>query len=97
MGKLIRFLYYQISFVVFSADINEKRRHIHAVCGTKNAKLCKFWIEKNGKNDTELVYNYGFSQKELTTIEKLINENYETINKQLDIFYNGKQVKSIKI
>ena len=97
MGKLIRFLLHHISFVVFSADINENRRHIHAVKAQKDTKICKYWIEHKGQKDISMEYNYGFTRKELNKIEKLVNENYEIINKQLDDFYKGLTVKSIEI
>jgi hypothetical protein len=77
---------------VFSSDINEKRRHVHVrdKAGKLN-RLSKFWIEPNIK----LEKNDGFSVKELNEIRKLVLENRDLINKQLDDFYAGKKVKSI--
>lgn len=92
MGKLIIFDKY--IFFVFSVDINEKRRHVHIRDKTgKINKLCKFWIEPGIK----LAKNVKFNSKEISELEKLISDNINLINKQLDKFYAGKKVKSITI
>ncbi|HDY87262.1 MAG TPA: DUF4160 domain-containing protein [bacterium] len=91
MGKLLILSKYV--FLVFSADINEKRKHIHITDKKGNLeKLCKYWFEP----EIVLEYNYGFNEKELNKIKKLIKDNFVTINDQLDKFFSGKPVKSIK-
>jgi hypothetical protein len=91
MGKLLICLKYV--FLVFSADIKEKRKHVH-VRDSKGrlTNLCKFWMEPK----IEIEYNYGFTQKELNEIEKLVNGNKEVLLKQLNQFYKGKQIKAIR-
>ena len=91
MGKLLILSKY--IFLVFSADINEKRRHIHITDKKGNLeKLCKYWLEP----EIVLEYNYGFNEKELNKIKKLIKDNFVIINNQLDKFFSGEPVKSIK-
>jgi hypothetical protein len=91
MGKLLVLLKYV--FLVFSADIKEKRKHVH-VRDSKSGltNLCKFWVEPK----VEIEYNYGFTKKELNEIEKLIVQNKNILLKQLHLFYDGKQVKAIR-
>ncbi len=93
MGKILILLKYV--FLIYSTDIDETRRHIHVtpnVAGYK--KSCKFWLEpqvmldENKKGD--------FTEIELREIRKLIEENKELILQQLELFYQGKPVKSIK-
>ena len=93
MGKILVLLRY--IFLIYSIDINETKRHIHVthnVAGYK--KSCKFWLEpevmldENKKGD--------FTETELREIRKLIEENKELILQQLELFYEGKPVKSIK-
>lgn len=93
MGKILVFLKYV--FLIYSIDINEVRRHIHVtrnVAGYK--KSCKFWVEpeieldENKKGD--------FTAVELREIGKLIEENKEVILQQLELFYAGQPVKSIR-
>ena len=90
MGKLLVLLRYV--FYVYSADVKETRRHVHATDKKRNIeRICKFWIEPK----IEIEYNYGFSKKELTDIEKLTANNIAILNKQLHVFYSRKKVKSI--
>ena len=93
MGKILVLLRYV--FLIYSVDIAETRRHIHVthnVAGYK--KSCKFWLEpetmldENKKGD--------FTETELKEIRKLIEENKKLILQQLELFYQGKLVKSIK-
>ena len=91
MGKLL--IYLQYVFLVFSSDIKEKRKHVHVRDSKRRlTNLCKFWLEPG----IEIEYNYGFTQKELNEIEKLIKENKTILLKQLGQFYKGKPVKAIR-
>ena len=91
MGKLLIYLKYV--FLVFSADMKEKRLNVHVRDSKgKLTNLCKFWIEPR----IEIEYNYGFTQKELNEIEKLIRENKNILLGQLNLFYKGKRVKAIR-
>lgn len=94
MGKILILLKYV--FLVYSIDINELRKHIHVthnVAGYK--KSCKFWLEPKVELDENKKGN--FSDVELRKIEQLIERNKEIILQQLELFYKGKAVKSIKI
>ena len=93
MGKLL--ILFKYVFLIYSADINEVRKHIHVtqnVAGFK--KSCKFWLEPTIELDENKRGN--FTDLELREIAKLIDENKELILQQLSMFYKGKQVKSIK-
>lgn len=80
-------------FFVFSADINEKRKHIHIRDNKGHyTHLCKFWMEPV----IELEYNYGFAETELNEIKRLAEQNKKLLLKQLALFYKGKPVKAIK-
>ena len=93
MGKIPVLLKYV--FLIYSIDINEVRKHIHVtrnVAGYKRS--CKFWLQpeivldENKKGD--------FTEIELREIRKLIEENKEVILQQLELFYAGHPVKSIR-
>jgi len=93
VGKILILAKY--IFLIYSADIYEKRRHIHCTYAYRGHKSsCKFWLEpiievdRNKKGD--------FSNKELNEICKLIEENIDIINHQLDRFYQNETVKAIR-
>ncbi|MBA3674363.1 MAG: DUF4160 domain-containing protein [Chitinophagaceae bacterium] len=93
MGKILILLRY--IFLIYSIDINEARRHIHVtrnVAGYK--KSCKFWLEPEIEPDENK--KGDFSSVELREIRKLIEENKELILQQLELFYAGRTVKSIR-
>lgn len=93
MGKILVLLRYV--FLIYSVDINENQEtytRTYNVAGYK--KSCKFWLypevqlDENKKGD--------FTVIELREIRNLIEENKELILQQLDLFYQGKPVKSIR-
>lgn len=93
MGKILILAKYV--FLIYSIDISELRKHIHVtynVAGYKRS--CKFWIEP----EVELDENKkgDFTEIELREIAKLIKENKELILHQLELFYAGQPVKSIR-
>ncbi|MBS1639602.1 MAG: DUF4160 domain-containing protein [Bacteroidetes bacterium] len=93
MGKLLILLKYV--FLVYSIDINETRKHIHVtynIAGYKQS--CKFWLEPEVELDENKKGN--FTEIELREIKKLIEENFDVLLNQLQLFYEGKTVKSIK-
>ena len=93
MGKVL--ILFKYVFLIYSVDILELRRHIHVthnVSGYK--KSCKFWLEPEIKLDENK--RGDFTNVELTEIEKLIIENKAILSRQLDLFYAGKPVKSIR-
>ena len=53
-------------FKIFSNE--EERKHIHIIKAEKEAK---YWLEP----EIELAENFGFSSKELSFIEKILQEN----------------------
>lgn len=93
MGKLLILLKY--IFLIYSADINETRKHIHVtynIAGYK--KSCKFWLEPIIEVDENKKGN--FTEIELKEIKRLIEGNLEILLQQLQLFYEEKTVKSIK-
>ena len=59
-------------FDFFFYSMEEDRMHIHVEKGDNDAK---FWLEPN----IELVYNHGFTSKEIKIITKHIEEYERTI------------------
>lgn len=93
MGKVLILSKYV--FLIYSIDILELRRHIHIthnVAGYK--KSCKFWLEPDVELDDDK--KGDFTNPELREIKKLVVENKVILLQQLDIFYAGQPVKSIK-
>ena len=70
---------YHIYFVSF--DCHEPA-HIHVV---RERMETKFWLESS-----ESAYNYGFSEKELNKIRKLIDEHLKQILKAWNEHCNGR-------
>ena len=93
MGKLLILARY--IFLIYGADINEKRRHVHCTYAYKGFKQsCKFWLEPEVELDKNKSGN--FTEKELNEIKNLILQHKELLLNQLEDFYNGKQVKAIR-
>lgn len=80
-------------FLLFSVDVNEKRKHIHVEMrkGHKR-KLAKFWLEPK----IELFDKGNLKDKELKEAEKIIQENYEILISQINKFFSGKKLTIIK-
>ena len=93
MGKILILSKYV--FLVYSIDIKELRKHIHVtynVAGYK--KSCKFWLEPKIELDEN---KKGiFTEIELREIQKLVQENKYVILQQLNLFYAGRPIKSIR-
>ena len=94
MGKLL--ILSKFIFLIYSSDIYEKRMHIHVTYASRGyKKACKFWLEpeieldENKKGD--------FTEVELNEIEKLVHEHKKKIMEQFELFYNNKQVKTIRL
>ena len=94
MGKILILAKY--IFLIYSADIYEKRRHniyiahtlIEDINHPVNFGEPIIEVDPNKKGD--------FSNKELNEIGKLIEENTDIINHQLNRFYRNKTVKAIR-
>ena len=67
-------------FYFYAYDCNE-RRHTHV---DRDNLSAKFWIDP----DVSLADNHGFSRRELRDIERIINENVETLRNGWDSFCN---------
>jgi len=100
MGKLMFFLYFILS--VFPADATENRRHIHVVRrGSKKSHrgdtVAKIWIEENGLKKIEIAWS-ELNADEESEIVKVIDENWEELNKLIDKVFDGQkiQIKRIK-
>lgn len=93
MGKLLILSKY--IFLIYGADIDETRRHIHCTYAQRGfKKACKFWLEPNIELDPNK--KGDFTEKELNEIRKLIVEHREVLLEQLDAFYELKPVKAIR-
>ncbi|MCF8370788.1 MAG: DUF4160 domain-containing protein [Bacteroidales bacterium] len=94
MGKLLILSKY--IFLIFSSDILEDRKHIHVSFAHKGYKTtCKFWLEPVIEIDENK--QGDFSKKELIEIEKLIIEHKEILLGQLELFFEMKPVKAIRL
>lgn len=100
MGKLMFFLYFILS--VFPAEATENRRHIHVVRrGSKKSHrgdtVAKIWIEENGLKKIEIAWSELNADEELEIV-KVIDENWEELNKLIDKVFAGQkiQIKRIK-
>jgi len=68
-------------FYFYSYDCVEPR-HMHV---DRENKSAKFWLDP----EPTLAANYGFSRKELRDIERIMNENLETLRNEWDAFCSG--------
>jgi hypothetical protein len=94
MGKLLILAKY--IFLIYSEDIYEARKHIHVTYSHKGyKKSCKFWLEPQIEMDEKKVGD--FSDIELNEIKMLILKHKEIILQQLQLFYNNKSVKAIRL
>lgn len=99
MGKIIYFLCFILS--VFPTDSNENRRHIHVTRrGSKKSHIgdtvAKIWIEENGEKKIEIDWS-ELSASEEADIIKIIENNYDYINRSIDKIFSGKKVDILKI
>ena len=67
-------------FFFFSRE--ELRQHIHIYCQEGEAK---FWLE----SQIELAKNYKLSRKQLSEIEKIIDEHYEEFVKAWEEYFEN--------
>lgn len=93
MGKILILAKY--IFLIYGSDIYESRKHIHVTYNRRGYKrACKFWLEPDV--DLDEGKKGDFTEKELSEIKRLIQENKEIIASQLAIFYAHQQVKAIR-
>ncbi|MCI0448342.1 MAG: DUF4160 domain-containing protein [Chlorobi bacterium] len=84
----------QYVFLIYSSDLAENRKHVHVESRKgRFRQTAKFWLEPK----VALVDKGGFSKTELKNIEKLIKENLNLLNRQIEKFANGIKIKTIKI
>jgi len=83
-----------ISFFIYSGDINEKRLHIHVEKKKgRYRKAAKFWLEP----EIELENKGNLSGKEINEVKKIIEMNKDNLVQQMKNFYNGLEIKTIRI
>jgi len=83
-----------ITFFIYSGDINEKRLHIHVEKKKGRYRIAaKFWLEP----EIELETKGNLTNKEINEVMKIIKMNKERLVKQLEKFYNGMEIKTIRI
>lgn len=64
-------------FFFYPYDCSEPR-HMHV---SKERKECTFWLDP-----VELEFNHGFSTANLREIEKIVEDNVETLRREWDFF-----------
>ena len=83
-----------ITFFIYSGDINEKRLHIHVEKRKgRHRKAAKFWLEPQ----IELETKGNLTEKEINEIKKLIRMNQNKLVNQIRNFYNGIEIRTIRI
>ena len=65
-------------FYFYSYDCGEPR-HMHV---DRENMSAKFWLDPN----VSLTHNYGYSRKELRTIERITKDNLEQLRSKWDAF-----------
>ncbi len=78
MPTILRVGPYRLYFYAY--DYNE-RRHTHI---DRDNLSAKFWLDP----DVSLADNHGFSRRELRDLERIVNENLETLRNEWDSFCN---------
>ena len=79
MGKLLILARYV--FLIYGADINEIRRHVHVTFSHRGFKrACKFWLEPKVELDENKKGN--FSDVELNEMKKLVTEHKNILLEQ---------------
>ena len=83
----------QFVFLLFAADLFEKRKHVHVEIRKGNRRyVAKFWLEP----EIKLLKRGNLTDKELALAKKLINENYDILISQIEKFMRGEKIKTIK-
>ncbi len=83
-----------ITFFIYSGDINERRLHIHVEKKKgRYRNAAKFWLEP----EIELETKGNLTSKEINGIKKIIELNKESLVRQLKNFYSGVEIKTIRI
>ena len=79
-------------FLLFGADINEKRKHIHVeIKKGRKRFVAKFWLEPEIKVEEK----GNLSPKEIKIAKKLILENYDLLLIQVNKFLKSERIKTI--
>lgn len=92
MSKIL--IIYGYVLLVYAGDIIETRKHVHVE--SKKGRFrntAKFWLEP----EVELADSGNFSDTELNLIQKLIENNRDLIISQIEKFFQGQNVKIIRL
>ena len=83
-----------VTFFIYSGDINEKRLHIHVEKKKgRYRKAAKFWLEP----EIKLATRGNLSDKEINEVKKIIQMNQVKLVNQIRNFYNGLEIRTIRI
>lgn len=83
-----------ITFFIYSGDIDEKRMHIHVEKKKgRYRKAAKFWLEPK----IELAFGGNLSKKEIMRVMKMIEMYKDILVKKIKDFYNGIEIKTIRV
>ena len=92
MPKIL--IYGDITFFIYSGDINEKRLHIHVEKKKgRYRSAAKFWLEP----EIELETKGNLSGNDINEVKKMIKMNKNSLVKQIRNFYNGLEIKTIRV
>ena len=84
-----------LSWIFFIYSENE-RAHLHIYKkGKLQSRSAKVFLEKNGNRELEWAA-YGDYKKDVAQLEKIINENYDTLIKLVKKSMTGAKVRIIK-
>ena len=83
-----------ITFFIYSGDIHESRLHIHLEKKKgRYRKAAKFWLEP----EIELENKGNLTVKEVNEVKKIIEMNRNSLVQQIRNFYNGLEIRTIRI
>lgn len=102
MGQLAMLYLFLRAYVLVSIPVDkyENRRHVHVFPRLKGARgkhsVAKVWLESNGVKLVE-IHDSTLSAKENDLLVKIIEDNWEYINTQIDKSFDGKKTQPKEI
>jgi len=96
MGQLALLYLFLRAYVLVSIPVDkyENRRHVHVFPRLKGARgkhsVAKIWLESNGVKNVE-IHESTLSAKENELLVKIINDNWDYINEQMNKSFDGKK------
>jgi len=86
--------------VSIPSDVNDNRRHVHVFSRKKGARqeksIAKIWLESHGEKKVEIAES-ELSSRENEILLKIIIDNWDLINSQIDMTFAGEKTELIGI